>query len=82
MFYNGVMDAIEQLKVASAQMSFEQDIEHSNDFPYPALSDKCHDGLFVHPAILPNGQKIKLLKNTTFLSLRAGLLLLPIPGWT
>jgi predicted DNA-binding helix-hairpin-helix protein len=56
------MDAIEQLKVASAQMSFEQDIEHGNNSLFSVVTGKCRDGLFVHPAILPNGQKIKLLK--------------------
>lgn len=57
------MDGIERLKSLSAQMSFEKDIEQGNNLSSIPEINKCHDGLFVHPAILPNGQKIQLLKS-------------------
>src|SRR5512137_282329 len=65
MFYNPSMDdAISRLRFLSTQMSFEPDAEHlptagpSSD---PLAACKV-DTIFVHPAILPNGQRIKLLK--------------------
>ncbi len=69
-FYNIFMDALSQLKFLSDQMSFEPDAEHRpgcfvpqgsivpQDSPKPDKSEH----LFVHPAQLPNGRKIKLLK--------------------
>src|SRR5512137_2340512 len=65
MFYNPSMDdAISRLRFLSTQMSFEPDAEHlptagpSSD---PLAACKV-DTIFVHPAVLPNGQRIKLLK--------------------
>jgi predicted DNA-binding helix-hairpin-helix protein len=57
------MDAIVRLKTLSEQMSFEPDEERNQTgTPYLDKTEKCPDAVFVHPAILPNGQKIKLLK--------------------
>ncbi len=70
MFYNGCMDSLETLKELSSQMSFEADGEPPFDTlragassPAPVcFSPKEHDQAFAHPAQLPNGQKIILLK--------------------
>jgi predicted DNA-binding helix-hairpin-helix protein len=63
MFYNGGMDErIVRLKALTEQMSLEPDAEYSLDAPYLDRTENCPDAVFVHPAILPNGQKIKLLK--------------------
>ncbi|HEY5156507.1 MAG TPA: radical SAM protein [Anaerolineales bacterium] len=44
-------------------MSFEPAEDHSLvGSPYPDKTGNCPDTVFVHPAVLPNGQKIKLLK--------------------
>lgn len=44
-------------------MSFEPAEEHNPvGASYLDQTDHCPDAVFVHPAILPNGQKIKLLK--------------------
>jgi predicted DNA-binding helix-hairpin-helix protein len=57
------MDAISRLKLLSSQMSFEPDAERSaNPAPPECFSPKEQDQAFVHPAQLPNGQKIMLLK--------------------
>jgi predicted DNA-binding helix-hairpin-helix protein len=56
------MDALVRLKTLTEQMSLEPDTEHSLNTPYLDKTDNCPDAVFVHPAILPNGQKIKLLK--------------------
>jgi predicted DNA-binding helix-hairpin-helix protein len=56
------MDAIIRLKALSEQMSLEPDTEQSLNPPYLDKTENCPDAVFVHPAILPNGQKIKLLK--------------------
>lgn len=63
MFYNKDMDAIVRLKALSEQMSFEP-AEECNPCgtPFQNNTDNFPDAVFVHPAILPNGQKIKLLK--------------------
>jgi predicted DNA-binding helix-hairpin-helix protein len=64
MFYNeGMNDSISRLKALSEQMSFEP-AEEYKPIGKPCLDKTvaCPDGIFVHPAILPNGQKIKLLK--------------------
>ena len=65
-------DPIIRLKALSEQMSFEpaEDFSTSTynlhsthlDTPYPDKTENCPDAVFVHPAILPNGQKVKLLK--------------------
>ncbi len=57
------MDALEQLKLLSSQMSFEPDGEPRVTSDAPAcFSPKERDQAFTHPAQLPNGQKIVLLK--------------------
>jgi predicted DNA-binding helix-hairpin-helix protein len=57
-------DVISRLKVLSTQMSFEPDAELNFAVrPVPDPGVDCHvDSVFVHPAVLPNGQRIKLLK--------------------
>jgi predicted DNA-binding helix-hairpin-helix protein len=63
MFYNWIMDAIVRLKALSEQMSFEPAEERNpTGIPYFEKTKNCPEEVFVHPAILPNGQKIKLLK--------------------
>ncbi|MBI5352516.1 MAG: radical SAM protein [Chloroflexi bacterium] len=59
------MDSIGTLQILSTQMTFEPDGEpHVSRFaPTPdCFSPKERDQAFVHPAQLPNGQKIMLLK--------------------
>ena len=58
------MDPLVQLKALSEQMSLEP-AEDKNCVRtmYPAPMEKCPDEIFVHPAILPNGKHIKLLKS-------------------
>ena len=57
------MDTIDTLKLLSGQMSFEPDGEPRVNSPAPAcFSPKEKDQAFVHPAQLPSGQKILLLK--------------------
>ena len=56
-------EKIIRLKALSEQMSFEPAEEHSlTGSPYLDKTENCPDAVFVHPAILPNGQRIKLLK--------------------
>ncbi|MBI5942853.1 MAG: hypothetical protein HY864_00670 [Chloroflexi bacterium] len=57
------MDSLGTLKLLSSQMTFEADGEPRVNSPAPAcFSPKEQDQAFVHPAQLPNGQKILLLK--------------------
>ncbi len=56
------MDAIVRLKTLTEQMSLEPDVEHSLAASYFDRTENCPDAVFVHPAVLPNGQRIKLLK--------------------
>ena len=57
------MDSIDTLKLLSSQMSFEPDGEPRVTSAAPAcFSPKEQDQAFVHPAQLPNGRKILLLK--------------------
>ncbi|MEW6028570.1 MAG: radical SAM protein [Chloroflexota bacterium] len=57
------MDAIARLKLLSSQMAFEPDAEHRGVIAPPScFTPKEKDQAFVHPAQLPNGQKILLLK--------------------
>jgi predicted DNA-binding helix-hairpin-helix protein len=57
------MDAISRLKLLSSQMSFEPDAEHHAEAASPTcFSPKEQDQAFVHPAQLPNGKNILLLK--------------------
>lgn len=58
MFYNYSMDAISRLKLLSSQMTFEPDLEQKP----VCFSPKEEQSVFVHPAQMPNGQSIKLLK--------------------
>lgn len=52
------MDAITRLKLLSSQMTFEPDLEQK-----PAcFTQKQQEQIFVHPAQMPNGKKIQLLK--------------------
>ncbi|MDX9993448.1 MAG: radical SAM protein [Anaerolineales bacterium] len=52
------MDALTRLKMLSSQMTFEPDLENR-----PAcFSKKQEEQIFVHPAHLPNGGRIQLLK--------------------
>jgi len=63
MFYNRIMDGLVRLKALSEQMSFEPAEEKGlTGTPYLDKSESCPDAVFVHPAVLPNGQRIKLLK--------------------
>jgi predicted DNA-binding helix-hairpin-helix protein len=65
MFYNKSMDdVVSRLKLLSTQMSFEPDAElNLSVHPVPDPGVDCHlDPVFVHPAVLPGGQRIKLLK--------------------
>ena len=57
------MDAISRLKLLSSQMSFEPDAEHRAEASRPeCFTQKEKDRAFVHPAQLPNGKNILLLK--------------------
>ena len=57
------MDGIVRLKALSEQMSFEPAEECGPiGTPYFDRTENCPDAVFIHPAVLPNGQRIKLLK--------------------
>ncbi|MCX6059662.1 MAG: hypothetical protein NTW69_16110 [Chloroflexi bacterium] len=57
------MDSLDTLKLLSSQMSFEADGEPRVSGSAPVcFSPKETDQAFVHPAQLPNGRKILLLK--------------------
>ncbi len=64
MFYNeGMDDDIVRLRTLTEQMAFELAEDHSlMGTPYLDQKEVCPDAVFVHPAVLPNGQHIKLLK--------------------
>jgi len=63
MFYNVFMDDLEKLKFLGSQTSFEPDGEPRLSSKPPAcFNPKEQDHAFVHPALLPNGRKIMLLK--------------------
>ena len=55
------MDVINKLKYLSSQMTFEADAERSINLSAakPCLRE---DDLHIHPAVLPNGRKTRLLK--------------------
>ncbi len=56
-------DPIVRLKALTEQMTFEPAEERNpTGVPYLDKTENCPDAVFVHPAILPNGQRIKLLK--------------------
>ena len=52
------MDALARLKLLSNQMTFEPDLEQKP----VCFSPKEERSVFVHPAQMPNGQSVKLLK--------------------
>src|SRR5512136_2628745 len=57
------MDDIIRLRMLSEQMAFEPAEEYGlSKTPYLEKTENCPDAVFVHPALLPNGQRIKLLK--------------------
>jgi predicted DNA-binding helix-hairpin-helix protein len=56
-------DAIVRLKILAEQMTLEPAEDHNPvGIPYLDRTENCPDAVFVHPAVLPNGQRIKLLK--------------------
>jgi predicted DNA-binding helix-hairpin-helix protein len=56
-------DDIVRLKALSEQMSLEAAEDQGlGNTPYLDRTENCPDAVFVHPAVLPNGQRIKLLK--------------------
>ena len=57
------MDNIVRLKALTEQMSLEPAEDHSQvGIPYIGKTGNCPEAVFIHPAVLPNGQRIKLLK--------------------
>lgn len=63
MFYNVFMNDLDKLKYLSSQTSFEPDGEsRPPSSPAACFNPKEQDQAFVHPAQLPNGRKIMLLK--------------------
>ena len=63
LFYSTNMDTIERLKFLSHQMSLEPAEENRPAIlPYLDWTESCPDAVFIHPAVLPNGQRSKLLK--------------------
>jgi predicted DNA-binding helix-hairpin-helix protein len=73
LFYiKGMDNSISRLQALSCQMSLERGEEHcyvtGKDYNFPARPNLTPDTgtrdtqIFVHPAVLPNGQRIKLLK--------------------
>jgi predicted DNA-binding helix-hairpin-helix protein len=57
------METMVRLKTLSEQMSFEPAEDHSLvGSRYMDRTGNCPDAVFIHPAVLPNGQRIKLLK--------------------
>jgi predicted DNA-binding helix-hairpin-helix protein len=63
LFYNSYMDAIDTLRLLSNQMELEHAEESRGEPAKPAcFTPKEERAAFVHPAQLPNGKKIHLLK--------------------
>jgi predicted DNA-binding helix-hairpin-helix protein len=60
LFYNRNMEPINRLKLLSSQMSFEADVDASTTLPPEACSRV--DDIYIHPAVMPHGRKIRLLK--------------------
>jgi predicted DNA-binding helix-hairpin-helix protein len=57
------MDSMDRLQLLSEQMELEPAEEHHETEPRPAcFTPKQRNAVFVHPAQLPNGRSIKLLK--------------------
>ncbi len=59
------MDAVEKLRSLNAQTSFELDgpprVGTNEAWACPGL-EKRRDDIFIHPAVMPNGKRIQLLK--------------------
>jgi len=56
------MDVMARLRLLSEQMSLEPAEEQPLSTPYLDRTGNCPEAVFVHPAVLPNGQRIRLLK--------------------
>lgn len=57
------MDALSRLKLLTDQMHLEPDAEQKAEGSHPAcFTPKQQDAVFIHPAQMPNGRQIKLLK--------------------
>jgi predicted DNA-binding helix-hairpin-helix protein len=57
------MDNIIRLRALSEQMALEPAEDHGQvGVPFLDRTENCPEAVFVHPAVLPNGQRIKLLK--------------------
>lgn len=56
------MEVLSRLKMLSEQMSLEPAEERFAPTPYLDRTENCPEAVFVHPAVLPNGQRIRLLK--------------------
>ena len=63
MFYNFIMDALQTLNMLSAQMHLEpaEDARCLSLVEDPKISKK-RDAIFISQGVLPNGQRIRLLK--------------------
>lgn len=62
MFYNKNMDALARLKLLSGQMTLEPAEERSAAGSVSSKPAACPEGLVVHPAQMPGGRQILLLK--------------------
>jgi predicted DNA-binding helix-hairpin-helix protein len=63
MFYNFIMNALERLKLLSAQMHLEPaEDSRCPKLPEPSPPEKKGDALLISHGVLPNGKKIRLLK--------------------
>jgi predicted DNA-binding helix-hairpin-helix protein len=63
LFYNEFMDQLETLQTLSDQMGLEHAEESRGEPAQPAcFTPKEKRAVFVHPAQLPNGKQVKLLK--------------------
>lgn len=62
MFYNNSVEAITRLRMLSEQMSLEPAEEHPMVTPYLDQTEQCPNAVFIHPAMLPDGRRVKLLK--------------------
>ncbi len=60
MFYNSSMESFVRLQMLTSQMELEP-AEERREAP-ACFTPKQRDAVFIHPAQLPNGQNIKLLK--------------------
>jgi predicted DNA-binding helix-hairpin-helix protein len=56
------MDPVLRLKILSEQMSLELDVDKPVNASLHNTTTYSPDAILIHPALLPNGQRIKLLK--------------------